>query len=318
MNLDANASCITIYDGNTGHKLPKDDIEKIGAIGWTAKEIAIFFEIPKECIEIELAKPDSELDYYLRRGFLKSDFEEKSNLLQSAKTGNVTAGERFDKLRREKNFEFSKLDIFGTIKDEAKFNKLQDFLTSGGTVDLSNNEALYLDALRQIESLLYHYGTRKTISLLTKKPFNLGHTKARDMCDEAVNLFYSSKNKNKKALRNKRAEMLEEMAIILKQNGKTAKDFEVAGDLIVQASKLQELDKADAQILPPEVYRKEMRIYMINPEQVGMLGIDRNEVAAQIDRLAITESSKIRLRRDALIEDVIPLNEYFDEQPTRD
>jgi hypothetical protein len=138
------------------------------------------------------------------------------------------------------------------------------------------------------------------------------------MICEAVNLFYTDKNRNKKALRNTRAEMIVDAAIAVRQNAKTSRDFEVYGNMLMQASKLQELDKADAQVLPPGIYRKEVRIYMLEPEKVGMMNIDRNEVAAQIDRLAISETGKNRLRCDALIEDVIPVREYLKEMPVKD
>jgi len=240
------------------------------------------------------------------------------SLLTSAGGGNVTAGERLEKIRREKNFEFSKLDIFGSIKNEVKFSKLQDFFQSGGEIKLSNNEAIYLECLRFIESVNYHYGDRQTLALLQKSPFNLGYTKAKDMICEAESLFYTDKNRNKKALRNKRAEMIMDAAIVVRQTAKTSRDFEIYSNMITQASKLQELDKADAQVLPPEAYRKEVRIFMLDPEQVGMLGIDRNAVAAQIDSLQLPEMSKRRFRRDANIEDVIPLKEYLSEQPIKD
>ncbi len=312
---------IILYEGKSEHKLEKTVIEQLGALDYPAEKIAMYFDIPKPYIENELAREESELVYYLRRGRLMYEAQEQMSLLMSAGGGNVTAGERLEerleKIRREKNFEFSKLDIFGSIKNEVKFSKLKDFFESGGEVNLSNNEALYLEALRLIESFCYHYGDRKTLSLLQKHPFNLSYGKAKEIICESENLFYTNKNRNKQALRNKRAEMLMDMAIVLKETGK-AVDFKIAGELIKEASRLQELDKADAQVLPPEVYRKEARILELEPARVNMQNIDRNEVAAQIDMLKIPETSKMRLRYDAMIEDIVPLKEYLNEQPAKD
>lgn len=317
MNLDKNAYIIIIYEGKE-YSLPKDDIEKLGALNYRCEKIAMYFEMPNSVVERELADENSELSYYFRRGQIMCEAREQFKLLDLSATGDIPSGKRLEELRRDKNFEFSKLDIFGSIKDKVKFSALEDFLQSGGSVKLSNNEALYLECLRLIESINYHYGDRKTLALLQKPPYNLSYTKAKDMICEAENLFYTDKNRNKKALRNKRAEMILDAATVVRQNAKTSRDFEIYSDMLAQASKLQELDKEDPQVLPAEVYRKEMRIFMLEPEQVGMLGIDRNEVAAQIDRIAIPETSKMRLRYDAFIEDVVPLKSYLDEQPTKD
>ena len=170
---NSSADFIILYEGKTEHKLEKTVIEQLGALDYSTEKIAMYFNIPKPYIATELAKEDSELNYYLKRGRLMYEAKEQMSLLTSAGGGNVTAGERLEKIRREKNFEFSKLDIFGSIKNEVQFGKLQDFFQSGGSGKLSNNEALYLECLRFIESVNYHYGDRKTLELLQKPPFNL-------------------------------------------------------------------------------------------------------------------------------------------------
>lgn len=318
MTSEENILLLTIFDGKKDIQINKDDIEQLGALRYTPQEVAQYFDIPLEIVEQELNRKDSQLDYYLQRGKLVFDTKEQMQLLNGASSGNTTASERLEKIRRNKDFEISKTDIFGSFRSEVKFNKLSEYLLSGGTIDLSNEEALYLDALRLIDSLERQYGRRKTIHFLQKKPFNLSYNKAREMMDEATNIFYGNKNIEKKALRFKYAEMLEEMAILAKQNAKTNRDLEVAGELIAKAAKMQELDKEDLPVLPREVYQPAVRIFTLDPERVGIPGINRNELAAQIEELNISELTKKRLRYDAMIDDVLPLTEMLDEQPSKD
>lgn len=318
MSSEKNASLITLYDGDLAFDIKKDDIEMLGALCYSIEDISMFFEISISIINRELSDPESEFSYYLKRGKLMYDAKEQMALLSSAAGGNTVASERLEKLRRNKGFEITKDDVFGSFKDEVKLDKLMDYIESGSIGDLSNNEALYVDALRLVESMERGYGKRKTVQFLQGKPFNLNYMKARDMIDEATSLFFSSKKIDKQALRNKRADMLEDMAYLVRKTAKTSKDFEIAGNLLIQASKLQELDKADPVKIPAECFRKEARVYMLDPTKVGMEGINRNEVAAQIDNLKITEAGKRKLRLDANIEDVLPIEQMLDDIPQKD
>ncbi|MDR0874224.1 MAG: hypothetical protein LBN27_12290 [Prevotellaceae bacterium] len=314
---DAKTSFIIIYEGKCERKLDTESIEQLGALRYTVEEIAMYFDIDKKYIQIVLDDKDSEFSYYFRRGQLIYAAREQMNLLTSASGGNTTAGERLDKIHRDKNFEISKLDIFGAIDKRDTFLKLQDFLTGGASAELSNNEALYLETLRLIDSFSRNYGSRNTLKLLQKKPFELSYARARSLMDEATNLFYADKNINRKALRNKYAEMLEEMAITCRRIAKSSKDFEVAGNLTVQAAKLRGLDKEDVQPLERDTYRKQVLVLTLEPKQVGLGDTDRNQLAAQIDALPLPEMNKRRFRYDTLIEDV-PFKEYLNEQPQKD
>jgi hypothetical protein len=299
-------------------EIKKDELEKLGALHYTPREIAMFLDIPLAIAEEEFNNEKSLLNYYIKRGRLMSETKEHLALIDSAQGGNISASERLEKIRRDKSFTTAKEDIFGSINRESIFHKLQDYIVSGAQIDISNDEALYLDTLRLIDSVERHYGRRETIRLLQKKPFNLTFGRAREMMDEATNLFYSEKNVDKKAMRNKRAEMLVEMATLIKKNAKNANDFKVAGDLLVQASKLQQLDKEEPNVLPKEAYQKSIRIFMLEPEKVGLPSISRKQVLEDIQKLAIPEAQKQRITYEANIEDIIPVNELLENAAKKD
>ena len=161
-----------------------------------------------------------------------------------------------------------------------------------------------MEALTLYNSMYRKYGRRNTIAFFTKEPFNLKHSRASEMMDEALNLFYSDRNIEKKALRHLKAEQLEEAANIVRDNAQSSKDWEVYGKLLMHAAKLQELDKPDPERLPKEIYQKPFRIYNLDPGAVGIPGINRQLVADQIEMLEIPERDKIRVRKDAMLEQI--------------
>ncbi|MDR2683997.1 MAG: hypothetical protein LBB53_01285 [Prevotellaceae bacterium] len=309
MISEKNASCITVNNID----IKKDDIEHLSALRYSIRDMALFFELPEEVLEKELSDSNSLFSYYFKRGRLIYEIKEQVALLDSAQGGNVTAGERLEKIRRDRSFTVSKEDIFGSFNSEVEFSKLEEYILSGSSTELDNDEQIYIDVLRIIDGMERHYGRRNTLKVL-QKTFNLTFERSRIMLDEATNLFYTDRNQDRKALRNKRAEMLMDMAVLARERSHTSRDLEVAGGLVVQASKLQELDKQEPPVLSQEQYRKPVMIFSLRPEDVGIFGIDRREVLNQIEKnLTVPESVKIRLKHDAHIEDVIPVENLLEE-----
>ncbi len=52
------------------------------------------------------------------------------------------------------------------------------------------------------------------------------------------------------------------------------------------------------------MYLRQVRVFSLTPEVLGLPAINRQEVNDQIQQLRIPEVEKSRLRREALIEDV--------------
>lgn len=297
------------YLSNEDHLL---DLERLAALGYSIEQMAMYFKVPLEQFKQAAENSLSTTSFHIRRGQLMSIAKEEMAILEQAEGGNITASQHLARIRRNRGFEISKLDIFGGFEDQSAFQKLEDFIQSAGTVELSKEEAIYLEALTLMNSMDRKYGRRNVIAFFTKRPFNLSYSRASEMYDEAINLFYSDRNTEKKALRNKRAEMLEEAARMVLKMASCSKDLEIYGNLIVQASKLQGLDKDDAPVLPQDVYMKPVRLFSLDPAIIGLPAVNRQEVAAQIDMLEIPERDKLRLRQDAML-DQINLESNLDE-----
>jgi len=282
-----------------------EELEKLAALGYTAREIAIcLMESPQRAEQFEQAAkdPQSRISWHINRGILLSRSREEKTLLSNAEGGNITASQHLHKVRRTRGWQISKLDVFGGFEDRKLVQKLEDYIAGGSINDLSQEEAIYLDALMIMNELGRKYGRRNAVRFYTKEPFNLSYKRASEMYDESVNLFYTDRNIEKKAIRHKYAEQLEEAAAVVLSQATSSRDFEVYGNMLIQAAKLQGLDKPDVEKLPVDVYQKPLRLLSLNTETIGLPKIDRQAIANQIEALEIPERDKIRLRKDALIE----------------
>lgn len=287
-------------------------LEKLAALGYSHKQMAMILEINVKLFEQNAKDKTSKINYHIERGILATLANEQLAIMAKAEKGEVDASKRLEEIRRNRSFQVTKRDIFGGFETKAAFEVLEEYINSGSSNKLSNDEAMYLEAL----TLMYHmdrkYGRRKTVEFFTKTPFNLKHQRAREMYDEAINLFYVDRKIEKKALRNKYAELLEEDAAFVRRIAETAKDMEIHAKIIALAGKFQELDKPDPEKLPAELYLPPVRMYSLDPADVKLERIDRNELGRHIDALDIPMSDILRLRQDAMI-DRIDFKETLDE-----
>ena len=280
------------------------ELEKLAALTYSPAEIAIYFNIDYESFQSEANDPSSKINYHIRRGKLISSAKKYMSLLDSAEGGNVTAVQQLDKVLRDKSFEVSRDDIIFGPDSESKFNLIDQYISSGCKTNLSNNEALYIEILTMINTLNRRYGKRKTIKFLTSSPFNYSQTSARNMFDESINMFYADRNLDRVAMRNLKAEQIENAAQALLTHARTSKDFDVYIDMQLAAAELRGLNENIPAPPPKELYSRPVKVYVLDPELIGIGSISRQDVAAQIDALNVPESVKSRVRQDALITDV--------------
>lgn len=277
----------------------EQELERLSALGYSHEDMALYFEVDKAVFVQKALDVNSEVYYRIQRGKLKSIAMEQMALLQEAEKGIIPAVQEVRNIRRDRGWEMSKLDIFGGMSDKRLIENIRDYLDSGSINKLSKEEAIYIDALTLMNSMGRKVGRRNTVAFFSGPPFHLKMSRASEMYDEAVNLFYTDRGVEKKAMRNLFAEELSEAARIVRDNAKSAKDWEVYGDLKMKAAKLLELDKEDPDKLPPEVYQKPIRVYSLDPASVGLPDTNRQEIAKQIEALEVPERDKRRLLQDA-------------------
>lgn len=187
--------------------------------------------------------------------------------------------------------------------ETSHFDTLQDYLASGCTLELTDEEMDYYNALYALVGIHRKYGKDNAIAFLMHPPFNVERSRARRMYAEALNLFYLNDTVENDAYRNIIFDNLQKAALAVLQNATSAKDMEVYGNLQTQAWKVKLLDKPDPEKvkLPEE---KPVKVYDLDPAAVGLPSANRNELGRQIDAIDLPEKEKVRLKRDANIEDI--------------
>ena len=187
--------------------------------------------------------------------------------------------------------------------DHSHFDTLQDYLASGCTLELTDEEMDYYNALYALVGIHRKYGKDNAIAFLMHPPFNVERSRARRMYAEALNLFYLNDTVENDAYRNIIFDNLQKAALAVLQNATSAKDMEVYGNLQTQAWKVKLLDKPDPEKvqLPAD---KPVKVYDLDPAAVGLESANRNILGRQIDTMDLPEREKVRLKRDANIEDI--------------
>ena len=203
--------------------------------------------------------------------------------------------------------------------ETSHYDTLQDYLASGCTLELTEEELAYYNALYALVGIHRKYGKDNAIAFLMHPPFNVDRGRARRMYAEALNLFYLNDTVENDAYRSIIFDNLQKAALAVLQNATCAKDLEVYGNLQVQAAKVKQLDKPDP-VKTKQIDDKPIKWYDLSPESVGLPAANRTNLARQIDQMDdLPEREKVRLRRDANIED-INFEEMLDdtEEKTKD
>lgn len=196
------------------------------------------------------------------------------------------------------------------------FDQLQDYIASGCTIELTDEEMNYYNALYALIGIHRKYGKDNAISFLMHDPFNVKRQRAREMYSEAVNLFFADDSIENNAHRNMMYDELIKAAQVVKITARSSKDMEIFGNIMAQAFKIKQLDKPDPK-KKEEIKDRNIKVYMLDTEAVGIPKIDRTKLAAQIDAIQdIPERERIRLKRDAKVIDV-DIIEMLDDQENK-
>ncbi|WP_321424879.1 hypothetical protein [uncultured Bacteroides sp.] len=200
--------------------------------------------------------------------------------------------------------------------ESSYFEQLQDYIASGCSVELTDDELDYYNALYAMIGIQRKYGKDNAVAFLMHDPFNVKRQRAREMYNEAINLFFADDTIENNAHRNMMYDNLIKAAQVVLSTAKSSKDMEVYGNLTAQAFKIKLLDKPDPQ-KREEIKDKNIKIYMLDTESVGIPKIDRQQLAAQIDAIPdIPERERVRLKRDAQVIDV-DIIEMIDDQEAK-
>ena len=104
--------------------------------------------------------------------------------------------------------------------EKSHYDTLQDYLASGCTMQLTDEELDYYNALYALVGIHRKYGKDNAIAFLMHPPFNVPQAKAQRMYAEALNLFYLNDTVENDAYRNIIFDNLQKAALAVLQEGR--------------------------------------------------------------------------------------------------
>jgi hypothetical protein len=158
------------------------------------------------------------------------------------------------------------------------------------------------------------YGKENALAFIQRTPYNIQYRRARLMYDEAINLFYADDTIERQAYRNMLFEELMSASKVVLMTAETSKDMEVYGDLVAKAYKIKGLDQQEIPKIPEEMFKKNIKVYTLNPGHIKMEKVDRNTLAERIDNMEIKEKEKDRIRQEAGVTDIDFMMLYDDQE----
>lgn len=291
------------------------ELESLAACGYSNKEMALYFDIPEDHFIAAADNPDNPVNYHIRRGILVHKAREQIGLMADAQGGNVKAVRTLASLRYRRDFNVARREILYNCEiNDDLLHRLESYIESGSLGELKSDEALYIEVLTLMNNMRRKYGRTATIKFFCKAPFNFSYAQARDAFEHAINLFYLDSKVEKKALRNLKAQQLEDAADMVLAVAKEPADFEIYGKLIKLSAEIKQLNLPDPPEVPQGTFDRPYKVYTLDPALIGIEKPDRNQLARQIDSITgATEAEKQKAKFEAGVIDVIPFEDMLDE-----
>jgi hypothetical protein len=283
------------------------EVEHLAAINYSVRKIAMYLDIDYKMFEaaFTISQDDpryrqGNIRYHYDRGVLLTQAELDKANLRRAKDGNVTALQQWKKDSTAEKLKNLKRKVFFD-EERKEYEQLQALIERGETRNLPEKVVIYFEQIDYIRALFNKYESKSFIinAVVLKWPMISKHT-ATQLFFETLNFFNLDNTVKVEAWANIYADRLDNMARICHEMN----DFETERRCIMDAAQLRGVGKEKPNQVPDELLDRRPVFYTIRLRELGVPEVNRNELAALIDRLDISEAERMKVRRDAMIEDV--------------
>lgn len=118
--------------GDTLTRSQVEELQRFGAMEWEPRDIATYFGFDVTQFTAEYDDPESIVTLAITRGRLQALATINKALLDNAEAGDLPSINQLEKIRREKSFKTSKLDIFGSFDNEKAFQRVYEYIGKNG------------------------------------------------------------------------------------------------------------------------------------------------------------------------------------------
>jgi len=237
--------------------------------------------------------------YHYDKGKLQADWDIAKGTLKRAKDGNQTSIQQFTKYQQQKELEKIKQTVLIRSRRKTLLTAESLAIDPGNALSLIKADVEQVEFIREL--FMCYNSKNQIISRIRKRWEKMQELEAERLYNEVLNFYYLTNDEVKvDAWRNILAERMDDLFnICFKTN-----DFETARRCLADLAEIRGVNKDKPQQVPPEILDRRPIIYSIRISDLGVLPANRNELAALIDALDISEKEKTRVRREAMIEDV--------------
>lgn len=237
--------------------------------------------------------------YHYDKGKLQADWDIAKGTLKRAKDGNQTSIQQFTKYQQQKELEKIKQTVLIRSRRKTLLTAESLAIDPGNALSLIKADVEQVEFIREL--FMCYNSKNQIISRIRKRWEKMQELEAERLYNEVLNFYYLTNDEVKvDAWRNILAERMDDLFnICFKTN-----DFETARRCLANLAEIRGVNKDKPQQVPPEILDRRPIIYSIRISDLGVLPANRNELAALIDALDISEKEKTRVRREAMIEDV--------------
>lgn len=281
-------------------------VEILAGNQFSPVQIAMIMNLPTSefvsLCDIDENDPDykpGHVKYHYDRGILIAKAEVDKGTLKRAKDGNQTSIQQFKKDVWQQKIEHEKQKIL--VRSRRKMISNVEQLIESPESALALIKADY-EQVEFVRELFACYSSKAQIIERIMQKWNMIRPfEAERLFNEVVNFYYMSNNEVKtEAWKNIYAERLDNLFLLCFNTN----DFETARRCLIDAAELRGVNKDKPQQIPAEILDRRPILYSIKITDLGLSGVNRNDLASLIDNLDISEKEKLRLRRDAQIEDI--------------
>lgn len=154
-----------------------------------------------------------------------------------------------------------------------------------------------LELMELVRSMYSKYETKAMIiNTLMSPVYGISRNMANKIFVDALNFFYSDNKIKSDAWRQIYANKLEDLAAY----ALACDDISQSRRCLTEAAKMRGVFDEKVQDIPDEMRQRPVIIYTINPEQLGLPRVNRQELAKMIDEIPdINDSDRKRVKRDA-------------------
>ncbi len=237
--------------------------------------------------------------FHYDRGVLLSKAEVDKGTLKRAKDGNQTSIQQFKKDVWQQKIDQEKQKILVRSRRKMITNIEQINETPDKMLALIKADYEQIEFIRELFAC--YSSKAQIIERIMNKWEMIRPYEAERLFNEVVNFYYITNNEVKtEAWKNIYAERLDNLFLLCFNTN----DFETARRCLIDAAELRGVNKDKPMQIPPEILDRRPILYSIKITDLGLKAENRNELAAAIDSYDVSEKEKLRLRRDAMIEDV--------------